>query len=318
MSMSNVDPEFREELNNISEKQPVRKDRVPQLGGGLQSSEDWLQRKRRPFVARQEEFMQDKKNLGMYHGDSYRLKQMFLNGVALMAATEEQKQPLNPLWMELEKCASPIKTPDEMRQKLEEYTHSDRVMVVRYFQDNCVACNAVEKTFEFICHESKRHFPSLDFYEVHREGSPELVKGMVRFPQVKGYTGGQWTDLDFKPPQEYRDSLYRSIGREIDAMRKEGAAITALQAEEMYFSSAGPAMYLILNESISGFYTKAQVRLHNYWKQVSVRRTWFYKTVIEPRVPKEESDLFRARSIMGERVELSASPRPDGYGEAAR
>lgn len=299
-------------LDALSEMQPVDKTKIPTVGGGLTDTDSLM--KQRPSHKRkgqEDEFRDQKKKFGIHHGDSFRLKQLFLNGMAISGTSDEKSQPTNPIWMDLAKCSQPIKTPDEMRKLVDFYAHTDRVMLVRYYQDNCVACNAVEKTYEYLCHESNRHLPELDFYEVHKEGAPDLVKGMVRFPQVKGYSGGQWSDLDFKPHQEFRDSLYKRIGKELDELRAVGEPVTALQAEEMYFSAAGPAMYLVMNDSIRGYYSKQRNRMHNYWKQVSVRRSWFYKKFVEPRVPSEQADAFRAVSIMGERVELGAEPKPE-------
>ncbi|EPY37359.1 hypothetical protein AGDE_06575 [Angomonas deanei] len=189
-----------------------------------------------------------------------------------------------------------------MKEKMNYFSHSDEVMVVRYHQNNCTACNAVDKVFEVLCHQAENRTPSLKFYEINRNEVPDLTKGLVRFPQIKGYSGGQWTDIDFKPPAEYREQLYSDIEKEVKKRKNMGEPVTALQTEEMYFSAAGPAMLEIMEENLITFYAKSRVRLHNYWKQISVRRTWFYRKFIEPQVDEEVGDEWRVKSIFGERI----------------
>jgi len=247
-----------------------------------------------------------KKELKLYQSDSHKMKSLMMNGAAMRnGITNPHERPVNPIWTNYPtRCVRPIRTADEMRKKLEYFTHSDDVLVVRYHQNNCTACNALDKTFEFLCHEAEKSYPNLRFYDINKDDAPELTKGLVRFPQVKGYSGGQWVDLEFKPPAAFREQLYQQVEREVRKSTNEGKPITALQAEEMYFSAAGPSMLMLLDESITNFYKQSQVRAHNYWKQVSVRRTWFFKKFIEPRVDEAVREEWSQRSVFGETVKL--------------
>jgi hypothetical protein len=128
----------------------------------------------------------------------------------------------------------------------------------------------------------------IKFFDVQKEALPQLTTGMLRFPQIKAFSAGQWADIDFKPPQDFREQVYNQVEKEVHMAAKRGQPVTALQAEEMYYSVAGPAVTLILEESLTSFYNRSQVRLHNYWKQVSTRRSWYFKKYIEPLGPSME------------------------------
>lgn len=242
--------------------------------------------------------------LKMYQSDAHKMRTLFLSSAGLRSGMASgNERPLNPLWVNFPtKCVKEIGSVEEMREKLQYFAKSDDVMVVRYTQDNCTACNAVGKVYEVLCHQSDNRTPNLKFYEVNRHHVPELAKGLVRFPQIKGYSGGQWTDIDFKPPAEYRDQLYADVELEVRRRKNEGTPVTAVQAEEMYYSAAGPAMLEITEESLMGFYCKAQAHLHNYWKQLSVRRSWFFRKFIEPQIDEEVKDEWRLKSVFGEKV----------------
>lgn len=264
---------------------------------------------------RNEEVQANYKNRNAKSSEAYNMKTMFLHGAGIRSGTSQKEQMnMNPIWMDFPtKCAQKVSSADEMRRLLNFHTQSDEVFLVRYHQDGCTACNAVEKAYEFMCHDSKRFFPKLTYYEVSKDECPELTKGMVRFPQVKGFAGGQWHDVDFKPPSEFREKLLRDVENEVQRMANNGIAVTAVQAEEMYFSGAGPAMLLILEESIYEFYTKSQTRLHNYWKQVSVRRSWFYKKHIEPHVNTEVVESAKLKPVFGDKIIFGpdAAPNPN-------
>ena len=249
----------------------------------------------------------------LYQSESHRMKQICLHGATVHTPQPPAVSP-NPIWQTFEsRCVVPIRSAEEMRKKLQYYTSSDDVMVVRYHQANCTACNAIDKTYEVICHEQKAKLPNLHFYEVSKEDNPELTKGLVRYPQVKAFSGGAWTDLEFKPNETFRSDLFYSIEKEVALQEKLGNPISALQAEEMYFSSAGPAMKQVLEGSIVEFYCRSRTRLHNYWKQVSLRRSWFYTKFIKPNVDEEVTDEWRAASVFGERVEATAEPLPTDF-----
>lgn len=242
--------------------------------------------------------------LELYQSDSHKMKTLMTNSAGIRSGmTTENERPLNPLWVNFPtKCVKEVGSVEEMQQKLDYFAKSDDVMVVRYTQDNCTACNAVGKVFEVLCQQGSNRTPNLKFYEVNRSAVPELTRGLVRFPQIKGFSGGQWTDIEFKPPTAFRDELYTEVEREVRARKKQGTPVTAIQAEEMYFSAAGPAMLEIMEENVLDFYCKAQVRLHNYWKQVSVRRTWFFKKFMEPNIEESIADEWRTKSVFGEKV----------------
>jgi hypothetical protein len=255
------------------------------------------------------EILNRRKKGQLYQTEAHKQRTLYFNGLSERARLQsgayapDMKAP-NPIWANFPtRCVQPITTAEEMKRKMQYFSHSDEVMVVRYHQNGCTACNAVDKTFEFICHESKKYLLKLHFYDINKdEAALELTKGLVRFPQVKGFSGGQWADIDFKPPNEYRETLYRKVELKVREANDQGQPITALQAEEMYFSLAGPSMYLILQESIQKFYNKSQVRLRNYWKQVSVRRTWFFKKFVEPNIDEHLREKFAGRSVFGEAV----------------
>lgn len=257
----------------------------------------------------QPDVINKRKKLQLYQSESHKMKSLFLYSASLRSGAGSIERP-NPLWQSFpERCTKPIRSVEEMKQKLEYFSKSDDVMVVRYHQNNCTACNALDKTFESICHENSERYPNLHFYDISKDEVPELAKGLVRFPQVKGYSGGQWQDLEFKPHAEFRESLYQDVEHEVRRKTRLGEPVTALQAEEMYFSAAGPAMLIVLEESITKFYCQAQVRMHNYWKQVSVRRSWFFKKFIEPRVEAHIKESFSPRSVFGEQIKYGPDPQ---------
>lgn len=264
-------------------------------------------------VEAKDKLKERRKKLEMYQSESHAMKTLFTNSAGLRAdMSPKNERALNPLWMNFpRKCIKPISSVEEMREKLAYYDKSDDVMVVRYHQNNCTACNAVDKTLEVICHQSALRLPGLHFYEINRDEVPELTKGLVRFPQIKGFSGGQWNDIDFKPPTHFREELYGEVEREVKRRKHQGTPVTALQAEEMYFSGAGPAMLQTTEENIVLFYRKAQARLHNYWKQVSVRRTWFYRKFVEPQVDDHLKDEWQSKSIFGERIFIGPQPPRD-------
>ena len=194
---------------------------------------------------------------------------------------------VNPLLVDFPtKCVQKVKSDAEARELITKYSKGSEITIVQYSQGNCMSCNAVAKISDFLCHSMTRSYPKLRFLEVNREDAPEITRDMVRFPQVKGYSQGQSTPIDFKPPSEFRDETYARIKKEIEKRKLSGKAISALQAEEMYYSMSAPAMAIILEESICTFYTKTQAVLHNYWGQISKRRSWFYKKFIAPTVEK--------------------------------
>lgn len=248
----------------------------------------------------QAEFNQKNSN----QSEGYKATKMFQYSCALRSGpSQKESMNLNPIWMNFpSKCVQKVTSAAEMKKLLDYHSHSDEVFVVRYHQNSCTACNAADKAFEFMCHDSKKFFPKLTYYEVNKDDSPELTKGMVRFPQIKGFAGGQWSDIDFKPPAAFREKLLRDVESEVQRLSNRGQAITALEAEEMYFSAAGPSMLLVLEDNIYDFYTKAQTRLHNYWKQVSVRRSWFYKKHIQPHTTPSVVDAAQLTSVFGEKV----------------
>lgn len=231
-----------------------------------------------------------------------RMRNMFM--ASTQQHTYRRQIPLNPIWMNFpQRCSVPIQSEQEMRALLRHHASSDDVMLVRYWQDGCTACNALEKVYEWLCHETRKSFPKLRFYDVQQEKNPSLVKGLVRYPQIKGFSNGQWVDIDFKPPEEHREMQYQAVQQEVKAAQDRGAPLSAVQAEEMYFSATGPAMATVTEENITAFYNAAQARMHNYWKQVSERRAWFFKKFLA----RTEQDLLRAKesesaSLFGEQT----------------
>ncbi|CAC9494805.1 conserved hypothetical protein [Leishmania infantum JPCM5] len=251
-----------------------------------------------------------RKKLELYQSESHKMKSLMMNSAGVRSdLVTGNGMALNPIWATFPtRCVKPITSVEEMREKLDYFSKTDDVMVVRYHQNNCTACNAVDKVFEMLCHQAATRTPGLKFYDVNRNDVPDLTKGLVRFPQIKGYSGGQWADIDFKPPTAFREELYAAVEKEVKRLKNEGKPVTALQAEEMYFSGAGPAMLEVTEEQLMKFYCKAQVRLHNYWRQVSMRRTWFYRKFIEPEVEERVMDEWRARSVFGEKVVYGPQP----------
>lgn len=205
----------------------------------------------------------------------------------------------NPVWMNFpSRCSQTIQSEDEMRALLKYYAHTDEVMLVRYSQQGCTACNALDKVYEWLCHDTKRHLPKLRFYDVQMEKTPTLVKGLVRFPQLKGFSSGQWTDIDFKPPEDYREMQYTAVQDEVRAAADRGQPLSAVQAEEMYFSATGPAMAQVVEANVLTFYNHVQVRLHNYWKQVAERRSWYFKKYVA------STDDAMKRAVQSEQYSL--------------
>lgn len=244
----------------------------------------------------------------LYQAESHRMRQLALNG-AVVHMPQPPKVMVNPIWQTFPtKCVETIRSVEEMKQKLQYFNNSSDVMVVRYTQHNCTACNAAGKTFEYICHDQKKHLTNLHFFDIVKEETPELVKGLVRFPQIKGFSAGHWVDLDFKPRESFREELYQNVEREVRELEEQGTPVTALEAEEMYFSACGPAMRTVMEESIIGFYMKSKARLHNYWKQVSTRRSWFYTKFIQPQVPEQLTDEWRTASVFGEKIVMTVEP----------
>ncbi|AAZ10224.1 cytochrome c oxidase assembly protein, putative [Trypanosoma equiperdum] len=256
-----------------------------------------------------------REKLELYQSASHKMKALMMNSAGIRSGLGANNElPVNPIWMKFPtRCVKPIHSVEEMREKLHYFSHSDDVMVVRYHQENCTACNALDKTFEFLCHQSADRYPNLKFYEVSKDATPQLTRNLVRYPQVKGFSGGHWTDLEFKPPAEFREELYSGVEREVTRRKREGQPVTALEAEEMYYSSAGPAMAQVLEESVVKFYCKAQARLHNYWKQVSVRRAWFFRKFVEPKVDDQVRDEWRLKSVFGEKLSYGPEPQMEEF-----
>lgn len=213
------------------------------------------------------------------HAHSNHMKMLYVIGTK--ARERDNHTAINPLWQDFPtRCTHAIRSKEDMEKLLKFHANSDDVMIVRYWQTGCTACNALDKAVEYMCHDQAKRTPKLHFFDVQREAVPELTEGMMRFPQVKAFSGGQWADIDFKPPQDFRENVYQAVEREVHERARKGEPVTAVQAEEMYFSIAGPATLQILQDSVTGFYNQAQVRLHNYWKQVSHRRTWYYRKYV--------------------------------------
>ncbi|EKF31102.1 hypothetical protein MOQ_005072 [Trypanosoma cruzi marinkellei] len=252
-----------------------------------------------------------REKLELYQSHSHKMKSLMMNSAGIRSGlSTKNERALNPIWTNFPtKCVKPIRSVEEMREKLQYFTKSDDVMVVRYHQNRCTACNAVDKSFEFLCHQSADRLPNLKFYEINKDEVPELTKNLVRYPQVKGFSGGHWTDLEFKPPADFREELYMAVEREVKRRKDQARPVTALEAEEMYFSAAGPSMLEVLEESIVKFYAKSQVRLHNYWKQVSVRRSWFFKKFIEPKVEERLREEWQMKSLFGEKIMYGPEPK---------
>ena len=234
------------------------------------------------------------------HSESDKLRKMFYSGLRAYEKKPLDKSP-NPVWLSYnERCQHSVTTAKQLRKLLDYYSHSDEVMVVRYHRDGCVSCNALDKVMEFSCRDFKKHAPGLHFYDINAGDDPAMVEGMRRFPQLKAFNSGNWQDIEFKPPQDFRDSVMRSVSNEVDERAKSGEPVTAIQAEEMYFSVCAPAMSQVIEDALWSYYNGARVRIHNYWKQVSIRRTWYYKKFIEPSVDPSQSAMMRDSSIFGE------------------
>eukprot|EP00759_Apiculatamorpha_spiralis_P000697 PhF_6_TR10275/c0_g1_i1/m.15925 len=247
------------------------------------------------------------------------LRSLFRNSCGVWRGQKSDDTP-NPILLSFPtKCVRTVPSEYVMRKLLDHYTNSNDVMIVRYTQEKCTACNAIGKIQEYLCHELSGKYSRLHFYEVQKEKLPEATKHMVRFPQLKGFNHGQWVDIDYKPPQEFRDSIFQQVEHHVHMQRKSGRAVTALEAEEMYFSASAPAISLIMEDSITSFYTKTQVRLHNYWKQVSQRRSWFYKKYILSEVDEASKGAFNQDiSLFGETVgqtKDTATTGKEGAGE---
>ncbi|KEG09384.1 hypothetical protein DQ04_05311030 [Trypanosoma grayi] len=256
-----------------------------------------------------------REKLELYQSHSHKMKSLMMNSAGIRSGmSTKNERALNPIWTNFPtRCVKPIRSVEEMREKLQYFSRSNDVMVVRYHQNNCTACNAVDKSFEFLCHQSAERMPNLRFYDVNKDETPELARNLVRFPQVKGYSGGHWTDLEFKPPAAFREELYSAVEHEVEKRKNAGRPVTALEAEEMYFSAAGPSMLEVLEESVVNFYAKSQVRLHNYWKQVSVRRAWFFRKFIEPKVDEQVRDEWRLKSLFGEKLVYGPDPKLEDF-----
>mmetsp|Transcript_29763 Transcript_29763/g.46020 ORF Transcript_29763/g.46020 Transcript_29763/m.46020 type:complete len:240 (-) Transcript_29763:11-730(-) len=189
---------------------------------------------------------------------------------------------VNPLLIDYpRKCVHIAKSDEEASHLLRKYSSGSDVAIVQYTQSNCTSCNALSKISEFLCHNMSKTYPKLRFIEVNSTSAPQMTAEMARFPLLKGYSQGWSLDMDFKPPPDFRDEAQKKIQRKI-LSDSDGKLVNALQAEEMYYSVSAPAITVILEESISSFYTKSQADLHNYWGQVSRRRSWFYKKYIAP------------------------------------
>ena len=228
---------------------------------------------------------------------------------------EETVNPINPLWLQFPtKCTRTVPSEHVMRRLLDHYNTSNDVMVVKYYQERCTACNAIGKIFEFLCHDMAKKYPRLHFYEVQREKVPEATANMVKFPQVKVFSHGQWADVDYKPPQDFRDSVYAQVERHVHQERKAGKPVTAIQAEEMYFSASAPAITTIMEESLTSFYARTQTSMHDYWKQVSLRRSWFFKNYLVDKeqgssnAVEEAVSMSAKVSVLGEKVQKTVSP----------
>ncbi|KNH07499.1 hypothetical protein XU18_2031 [Perkinsela sp. CCAP 1560/4] len=188
---------------------------------------------------------------------------------------------VNPLLVDFpRKCVRTIKSDEEARDLLKKSSSNSEIAIVQYTQNNCTACNALSKISEFLCHSMTKTYPRLHFFEVNREDAPRLTRDMIRYPQIKGYSQGSSLALDYKPPVEFRQHAQEQIKKEITHRKASGKPVNALQAEEMYYSVSAPAIAVELEESVCSFYTKSQVDLHDYWGQVSRRRSWFYKKFI--------------------------------------
>lgn len=234
------------------------------------------------------------------HHEADALRKLLYSGMKAYEKNPMQRVP-NPVWMQFnDRCQHPIKNAAQLRTLLDYYAHSDDVMVIRYTRDGCVSCNALDKVMEFQCREFKRNATGLHFYDLNAADDPVMVDGMRRFPSLKAFSSGNWQDVEFKPPQEFRDAVLNSVQNEVEERGKTGQPVTALEAEEMYFSVAAPAMMQTVEDSLWAYYNAARVRMHNYWKQVSVRRTWYFRKYIEPSVDTSMSTVMKDASIFGE------------------
>ena len=218
------------------------------------------------------------------HKEADLFRQHFNNQARLSRAMANGDiTPHNPIWMNVNpRCQLKIESVEHMKRLLQYYAHSDKVMIVRYHQQGCTACNALDKHIEYICDRAQDYYTGLHFYDIKKEDHEELVEGLTKFPQIKAFGGGQWADIEFKPPRNFREGVYEEIQQQVRRSNEEGNPLTSIEAEEMYFSATGVATFNILQDSIKTFYNKNQVRLHNYWKQVSQRRSWFFRQYVEP------------------------------------
>ena len=207
---------------------------------------------------------------------------------------------VNPLLIDFPRqCVQKAKSDEETRELISKYSKGPEIAIVNYTQGNCMSCNALAKISEFLCHSMTKSYPKLRFIEVNREDAPDITRDMVRFPQVKAYSQGESTPIDFKPPSDFRDSTYKRVKHEIERRKETGRAVSALQAEEMYYAMSAPAMTIILEESICTYYLKTQAVLHNYWGQISKRRSWFYKKFIQPIGKDAPADSKPVKHLFG-------------------
>jgi hypothetical protein len=252
-----------------------------------------------------------REKLGMSSTKADKMRTLFMNSSQIY--TIRKQEPVNPIWTNIEpRCTREVKSTAEMKDLLTYYGNTDDVMLVRYGQKGCTACGALDKVFEVMCSEARQRTPGLHFYDVQREAHPELTTGLVRYPQVKAFNGGQWADLDFKPPSTYRESIYAGVEKQVKAAEEEGAPMTAMQAEEMYFSVSGPAIHMVLEDSALKFYNQVQVRVHNYFKQVGTRRAWFFNKYIDAEGTPGTAGQFKGMSVLGENPAAPGSAADDG------
>ena len=224
------------------------------------------------------------------YNDSGKMRVLLLKSMANTNVKGQFREYPNPLWMKFpHRCQKDVTSEDHMRQLLKYHTTSADALIIKYGKENCIACNAMDKIMEFICHDAAKNYPNTNFYNIQSDKLPTLTEGMVKFPQVKSFGGGIWSDLNFRPSQNFREKMYEEISEEVTRLNRDGQAITAVQAEEMYFSAVAPIMTDVLKESFTKFYIRNRIRMHNYWKQVSVRRSWFYKKYIKPHANTQET-----------------------------
>eukprot|EP00668_Euglena_longa_P033683 GGOE01043289.1.p3 GENE.GGOE01043289.1~~GGOE01043289.1.p3 ORF type:complete len:173 (+),score=47.78 GGOE01043289.1:25-519(+) len=124
----------------------------------------------------------------------------------------------------MDKCSSSVR----YEKHFQEEVSQDRLVFVKYRQDNCNACETLHPVFEDVCRAWQSQLPDkVSFLEVDANRHPKLAAHLETLPRIEAYHKGELLDSVrlVLPPKESKDLFKLGVRDAKKAASAEGRAV---------------------------------------------------------------------------------------------